>query len=88
MDAIIIIKRPNFSFAHEELKEVSDMTEGFIGNLEISKKEDGVMIEVKLPISSRKDAEVDDSKVPSSTMKVTSVKTERKSFKSFAKDRR
>ena len=85
-EAQILIKRENFNFSHEQLKEIGELRENFSGKMEISKKENSVFIRISLPLSFKSASMFNILTNPNSSIKITSTKPIRKIIKSFAKD--
>lgn len=85
-EAIIQIRHDDFIFSHEQLKEVGELREDFSGNMEVSKKGNGVSISIRLPLTFKTAGLFNLPPTPTSTVKVTSTKPIRKSIKSFAKN--
>lgn len=84
----IMIRREDFSFSHEQLKEASELRENFTGKMEILKKGNGVSISISLPLSFKTSSIL--RLLPTattSTIKVISdKKSALKSIKSFFKN--
>ena len=85
-EAQILIKRENFNFSHEQLKEIGELRENFSGKMEISKKENSVFIRISLPLSFKSASMFNILTNPNSSIKITSTKPIRKIIKSFAKN--
>ncbi|MBN2087710.1 hypothetical protein JW758_05155 [Candidatus Peregrinibacteria bacterium] len=85
-EAVVKIKRDDFHFSHEQIKEFTALAEDFIGSQIIEKKGNGVLITIKVPLSLKTAGIFNLPPTPTSTVKVTSAKSANRSIKSFAKD--
>jgi hypothetical protein len=78
-DAQIIIGNVSCNFSKTAIDEISRLHEGFIGNIQTSPKEQGVEINIKLPLSFKKSTKADSPSITVSDIKVASHKPVTKS---------
>ena len=85
-EALIRIRRNNFNFSHEQLKEVGELQESFGGKMEVSKKGNGISMTISLPLTFENKGLFNLPPTTTSSIKVTTGKPVRKPIRSFSKD--
>jgi hypothetical protein len=78
-DAQIIISKNVFSFSSNALKEIDVLRENFVGSMQINPKNEGVEIDIRLPLFFKK------PQTPTHSIEITPKKQVYKPVKSFKK---